>query len=164
MTSNSQNIRRSKDISPKSNTKSFNNQKKLPKVDYLKTESKTKAQFEFYQAVQNYSSNSEKILDFRKKGLNDKDAKELAYLIYLKFSEIEVLDLGNNYFTTKSLKHFLKNLQEINIREIYMDKNNIDITTINYLISFTKYNKTIRKFVFGRERRRYDLLRRINKI
>ena len=101
-------------------------------------------------------------INLRGRELQDKDTKELAILIKTNFKRIEVIDLGDNYLTTRSLKYFLKHLQDINVYEILMDKNNLDVKAINYLLSFTKYNSSMQKFTYGRVNPK-DITSKINK-
>ena len=137
---------RTKNLTATSDSKSTDNQKKSI---YLLSESKTKAQKVFHRLVQENDSKHAVYLDLSNKILHDKDSKELSMLILTKYTEIKVLDLSNNYFTTRGLKNFLKNLQKIDIKEIRMEKNNIDFKAINYLTSFMKYNKSLKKFLYG---------------
>ena len=136
---------RPQNLTPTSDSKSTEIQKK---PIYLLSESKTNAQKAFYGLVHENNTSHAIYLDLRNQSLGDKDSKELSLLIATRFSEIKVLDLSDNYFSTRSLKNFLKKLQKINIKEIRMEKTNIDIKAINYLISFMKYNKSLKKFLF----------------
>lgn len=143
--SKSQNIGRSKENTPVNDSRSAETEAPGFKLE----EAQTRAQREYYHVAVANRGQPRTVLDFRGKRLDDKDAKELALLVRTGFQEIDVLDLGNNYFTTKALKSFLKNLQKIRVTELKMDMNNLDLKTVNYLTSFAKYNRHLRRFVYG---------------
>ena len=90
-----------------------------------------------------------KCIDLRGKKLCDRDCKKIMLDIKSKFDRIDLLDLGNNYLSTKGLKTILKHMQKTPVSEIRMDKNNLNTKAILYLNSFTKHNRHLRNFVFG---------------
>ena len=96
---------RPQNLTPTSDSKSTEIQKK---PIYLLSESKTNAQKAFYGLVHENNTSHAIYLDLRNQSLGDKDSKELSLLIATRFSEIKVLDLSDNYFSTRSLKNFLK--------------------------------------------------------
>ena len=106
-------------------------------------------------------------LNLRAKKLDDYQAKEISKLIKNNLEKIQYLDLGDNYFTTRGLKTFLKYLQKMEIQQIIMDDNNLETNSINYLISIKKYNKSLKRFVYGNMRSveiSKDVLQRLSKL
>ena len=74
---------------------------------------------------------------------------ELCHLILENFSEIRELNLDHNNLTTKGLKEILRKFQKMQIRGISFEGNHFEIRALDYLVSFSKYNKSLRYFKIG---------------
>lgn len=60
-----------------------------------------------------------------------------------------MLDLSFNKLTTKGLKVILRKFQRLEIRSLSFEGNHFEIISLDYLISFRKYNGYFRNYKVG---------------
>ena len=52
--------------------------------------------------------------------------------------------MNNNNLTDDGMKYLLKSIKKLKVEYLYLSNNNLDETSLDYLISFRKYNKSLK--------------------
>ena len=83
-------------------------------------------------------------LDFSREQITDSILlKEVLPKINLN-DDLKIINLADNLLSDKGVKHLLKHIKNMAVEEIVLINNDISPSTLDYLLSFTKYNSSMK--------------------
>lgn len=83
------------------------------------------------------------LMDLSGIGLNDKMIEKIAKR-FSQFKGFKTLKLNNNGLTEVGLKGILREIKDLHIEFIFLTENNLKEMALDYLISYRKYNASLR--------------------